>query len=292
MDKRCRVFVVEHDVEMEGMLKVAIEQDPGCEVRTALATAPDNFDRIKEYAPDLVILDFIRWHTENWRLLDRLRADEATSSIPVLSFSTLEPVVEQTVASYNVRKTLTKPFELADLSRAIRDILSQPRVTVPPTPQRPGAEDLREAADILILHTRQVIADWLRRLNQIEPFKSQQRLRPSQLINEMPVLLWGTIVALRTGDPTRVFREQPAFRGAAVEHALLRRKQGIELAALVREYNLLRDTIWESLRDKSPAGRWSAETVFRVGELVHRALDEIVIIAVESYGQAESGEAA
>ena len=291
VSERCRVFIVEHDPDALEMMRAIVEFDVGCEVAGSLATDQGNLDRIKAFNPNLIILDLVIGHTENWRLLDQLRADVATSSIPVLALSTLDVVVEQSLASYNVQEVLTKPFDLDEFERAIRDLLSRPKVTVPTVPERPGGETLREAADILAVDAREIILDWMRRVSQIEPFRSQRRLRPRQLLSRVPVLLWGTTVALRTGAYEHLFAEQSVFRGSAVEHARARREQGLSLGALIREYELLRDAIWQRLEDKAPKGKWTADDVFHIGRIVNRSLDEIVAIAVQSYEQAQAGKA-
>jgi CheY-like chemotaxis protein len=289
-DRQCRVFIVEHDPDGLEMLKSVIGQMQGCETRGSLAIDPDNLGRIKAFGPELIILDFVPGYTQNWRLLDELRADEATSPIPVLALSTSEPVVEQSVASYNVRRVLIKPFDLDVLDQAVRDLRSAPKPLIQPASARVGAEELRQAADILAAEAREVVIRWLGKVSEIEPFRSERRLRPQQRIDVMPVVLWGTVVALRTGAPERLFEEKSTFREASTHHAELRRGQGVPLGALAREYELLRDTIWQTLRDKAPP-EWTAGDVFRVGEVVHHALDEAIAVAVESYRQAEEREA-
>lgn len=264
-----------------------------CQVESALTdeNAPGHFERIKVFAPDLVVLDFVPRRSENWRLLDQLRADEATSSIPVLAISTAEPVVEQSIASFNVRKTLVKPFDLDGLRSAVEEILSQPKVRVQVVAERPGAEELREAADSLVAEVRDIVSRWLERLRGIEPFKNQKHLRPSEIINGLPFLLWGTAVALRTEAPEKLFEEENVFHHAAITHALLRRQQGVGLGALVVEYEILRDVVWQVLSEKARTG-WTVADVFRMGRMVNRTLDQVIAIAVTTYGESLSKTAA
>lgn len=293
MADSCKVFVVSPDLDTLQMLSLIVEMDVGCQAEGASSSDPAVFERIRSYAPDLVMIDFVPYDPgDEWGLLDRLRTDEATSSIPALALATAEPVAEQSLASYNVRDALMKPFDLDDLMKAIKGILSRPRAMVPPIPERAGAEALRRAANVLAGDARQIVTNWLQRVNQVEPFRSQKRLQPRQLIDAIPVLLWGTVVALRTGEYARLFGEKGAFRSAAAEHAGLRRRQGVDLGSLIREYELLRVTIWQQLWNRASEQGWSGDDVFRIGEVIHLALDEIVSIAADVYSEPKAQEPA
>ena len=276
MADSCKVFVVSPDLDTLQMLSLIVEMDVGCQAEGASSSDPAVFERIRSYAPDLVMIDFVPYDPgDEWGLLDRLRTDEATSSIPALALATAEPVAEQSLASYNVRDALMKPFDLDDLMKAIKGILSRPRAMVPPIPERAGAEALRRAANVLAGDARQIVTNWLQRVNQVEP-----------------VLLWGTVVALRTGEYARLFGEKGAFRSAAAEHAGLRRRQGVDLGSLIREYELLRVTIWQQLWNRASEQGWSGDDVFRLGEVIHLALDEIVSIAADVYSEPKAQEPA
>lgn len=126
---------------MDLLRTVLQDEECDCEVSGTLA-ATINFDAIKQYAPDLVILDFAPGRDENWRLLNRLRAGPDTSSIPVLAITTLEPLLQESVKSINVRDVLIRPFDLNVLLETVRKILSSPRITAPVVPGRPREEAL------------------------------------------------------------------------------------------------------------------------------------------------------
>lgn len=263
MPSHRRVYIVEHSPEVLELLQTIVRGDPGCDVQGSLAGL-DNFEYIREYQPDLVILDFVFGRGEDWRLIDRLRTDEATRPVPVLALSTTEVVAEDSLASFNVRETLGKPFEMQRLVEVVRTLLSQPRISVPAAAPRPGTEALWEASTLLVENARQIV-------------------------DEMPLLLWGTAVALRLEEPDRLFVERGPFRQAAINHAQQQRQSGVGLDVLLSEYQLLRDVIWQTLDEKAGQTIWVCGDAFRMGRVVNRTLDGIIAIAVEAHGRGPAG---
>jgi DNA-binding response OmpR family regulator len=278
---RSRVFILDHDADILDLLKLAVESIGGCEVRAHLAQQPGALGAIKAFSPALVILDLLAADAPDLRLLDQLRADEVTSSTPVLALSTSEKVAEQSLASHNVQGTLTKPFELDELERTIRELLGKPKVAAPTPAEQAVPRALRECADILATSSREIILEWVSRAHAVEPFAHQQ-LRLRDAVDQLPMLLWGLTLALRSGGHMHLFDEGGAFRESAVEHARLRRRQGARLVDLVRANELLRDAIWRRLERRAPR-HWRSRDVFLIGALVHLTLDEITAVAAEVY---------
>jgi CheY-like chemotaxis protein len=89
-------------------------------------TLEQQLARVKELAPDLLVLDFLIGGDDlGWQLLEMIRLDPTTAKIPVVVCTAAVHIVEQLqahLASMGIRVVL-KPFELDHLLTAIRDAL-------------------------------------------------------------------------------------------------------------------------------------------------------------------------
>jgi CheY-like chemotaxis protein len=85
------------------------------------------FTRIVMRQPDALIVDMAVGEPEGWELLERLHADPSTAGIPTLVTSTSPELLEQAreeAARYGTnRSVLTKPMDLDDLLRTLRDMI-------------------------------------------------------------------------------------------------------------------------------------------------------------------------
>jgi CheY-like chemotaxis protein len=84
------------------------------------------FDRIKELAPSLVILDIRMSDPEaGWQILDLMRLDPATREVPVIVCSADAVQLrdkEDRLHKYNARG-LEKPFDLQELLSSVREVI-------------------------------------------------------------------------------------------------------------------------------------------------------------------------
>ncbi len=124
---RGRVLVIEHDEDIAELEVSALETE-GYDAQRLPAT-PGVAEEVAREHPALVILDIHPVEEDPYRILDDLRANPATQAVPVLAVSTMEPVVQSALASYNVRITLEKPFGLEEFQRKVREALGQPPCT-------------------------------------------------------------------------------------------------------------------------------------------------------------------
>jgi DNA-binding response OmpR family regulator len=89
---------------------------------------PRTFDQIGGLQPDLLIIDLTIGQQAGWDLLERLRLDALTHSIPVIVVSTMPHLLEQARADadrFGGQLFLSKPFNLDDLLAGIRSLIGE-----------------------------------------------------------------------------------------------------------------------------------------------------------------------
>jgi CheY-like chemotaxis protein len=118
-----RVLVVEDEPENRLLLGVVLTSE-GYEVVEA-EDGPAALAAARQHPPDLVLLDVMMPEMNGYAVLEALRADTSTRSIPVIMLTALaqrgdvERAVEMGVAGY-----VTKPFEPEDLLQAMEKALA------------------------------------------------------------------------------------------------------------------------------------------------------------------------
>ena len=117
-----RVLVVEDEPENRLLLRVVLTSE-GYEVAEA-EDGPAALAAAREHRPDLILLDVMMPGMNGYAVLEALRADAATRSVPVIMLTALaqrgdvERAAEMGVAGY-----VTKPFEPADLLHTMEEAL-------------------------------------------------------------------------------------------------------------------------------------------------------------------------
>ena len=114
------VVVVNDDRSVLEMLRDVLEAEG---YRVVVSEDADRGYRlIREVSPDLAILDVRMAGTPDWHVVDRITADRATASVPVLVCS--GSVLELRDAGARLRaldcELVTMPFDLDDLLERVR----------------------------------------------------------------------------------------------------------------------------------------------------------------------------
>jgi RsbT co-antagonist protein rsbRD N-terminal domain len=221
-------------------------------------------------------------------LLDALRLHPATAALPVLVLGTSAPVREQALASGNVYTVLGLPVDLDELLDAVRRALAgvpfEARVRAAPAAGA-GAGGaggaggaLARAADALDRGQRGLLLAWLQRVRGGPPHAARPALRPRDVLDHLARLVHAVAAGLRQGLPPGVLGADPDLRERARHHARLRRGQGLDAAAVGREYRLLREVLTEHLRRELAAP--DLPPALRVLE---RLLDEAAAVTLAEF---------
>ncbi len=96
MTRRPHVFVIDASTDFLTLSRDLLEEE-GSAVTTTRHRG-DAFDQAAAWHPDGIFLDLVPGEPEGWELLERLHADTATVTIPVLILSTSEAMLAQAQA--------------------------------------------------------------------------------------------------------------------------------------------------------------------------------------------------
>ena len=97
-----------------------------------MSYAPRELERVRETEPDLIVLDFLMGDREllGWQLLQKLKMDRRTDSIPIIVCSAAVKAVEEQQGYLTEQGVFVvlKPFNVDQLEEAIR-ASEKPRLT-------------------------------------------------------------------------------------------------------------------------------------------------------------------
>jgi len=117
-----RILVVEDELETEEMLRTYFEFC-GYEVLST-AWGQDVQEMCRESPPDLIILDIQLPDTDGYEVYQELCNTQQTSHIPVIFLTKLvDNDLKATSRAMGAFDYITKPFDLQELERRVRDAL-------------------------------------------------------------------------------------------------------------------------------------------------------------------------
>lgn len=122
--------------------------------------------------------------------------------------------------------------------------------------------------------------EWLRRAQQQQARGSRPNVPVRLLMNNISVWLIGLVSVLRYG---------PGHLGTAeihdklADHIHKTEEQGLTLAEVIRQFDSLRDVVWETLSHSSLANLTPKE-VFALAQTENTAFDKVLAQVAEEYG--------
>lgn len=111
------ILVVDDDRELTGLIDDALTEEG---YRVVAAADVDSLRVARDQQPDLILLDLVMPGVDGVVIGQRLRADRATASIPIVAMSAVERLPEM-ASAMRASACLPKPFEIAQL----RDVVAQ-----------------------------------------------------------------------------------------------------------------------------------------------------------------------
>lgn len=121
IDKR-RILVIDDEPEVVDLLKKRLEK-AGYQVMTA-TDGPQGFKAAVEQKPDLILLDIIMPDVDGLTVLRQLKAEESTSSIPVVMVTAkgmTDSIFE--AQKFGATDYIIKPFQWSELLKFIKRYL-------------------------------------------------------------------------------------------------------------------------------------------------------------------------
>jgi len=123
MEKK-NILVIDDEPDLCSTVKARLEAN-GFNVLTALS-GQEGLDKVKEYKPDLIILDLMMPVMDGFEVCQRLKKDALTSAIPVVVLTALEQEeAAKKALSIGAEGYLVKPFEQESLLFTIREFLKR-----------------------------------------------------------------------------------------------------------------------------------------------------------------------
>jgi len=124
-----KVLLVDDDVELVELMTKVLEEDGRFEVRVA-ATGFDAGMMVKEYRPDLIVLDVMLPDINGKEVCHRVRADSTLEDVRILCISgMIEEDKVQDLKLSGADDFLPKPFEIEDLIDRMCSMLDIESVT-------------------------------------------------------------------------------------------------------------------------------------------------------------------
>jgi CheY-like chemotaxis protein len=278
-----RVLVVEHDADTAEMLTMVL-RDEGYSADW-IGNTPDIVGVVRHHNPELVVIDLLATQSNQYRVLDDLRVDEMTRRIPVLAMTTANAIAEGAMASYNVRGAIAKPFGLDEFLTKVGDALGETPLLAEVPAEIQHGEIQEVAQKILAEHSRAAIFRWVQRLRQEEPWQQRTDLRLSEVLDSVPVLVEALSAAIHYGNVATYFARHPHANDRVRAHATVRYEQGFELDALVKEYGILRDELWQLMWRFMPDNLTKADAA-ELQRMIDGTLDHIVQVTIPAYIEA------
>ncbi len=163
MNKK-KIFVVDDEMHIRELIQYNLEKN-GYEV-IAFETGEDllnalmnNFDRVKEYYPDLILVDIMLPGIDGLDVCRSLRTNENTKHIPIIMLTAKGEEVDKVLGlEMGSDDYITKPFGVRELIARIKAVLRRIRYK----PDIPSTDD--------IIHVRDIIIDFKKR----EVFKGNE----------------------------------------------------------------------------------------------------------------------
>jgi CheY-like chemotaxis protein len=123
-----RVLIVDDDKSIAELMELALLQD-GYSARKTVQPLRF-FDEVREFQPDLILLDLMMPYLDGSDELRLLTLDPATSNIPVIMVTAdVDAKRPERAAEYHalgVQQVITKPVDLNYILQIIRETIGEP----------------------------------------------------------------------------------------------------------------------------------------------------------------------
>ncbi|MGV3684677.1 MAG: response regulator [Daejeonella sp.] len=117
-----RILVIDNDQDILEAVEAALTME-----NYSVETSPiveDIFEMIREKNPDLILIDYLLYGINGGELCHMIKSEPSTSHLPVIIFSGY-PKVIQSLGTYESDAFISKPFELDEFMKVIKDCLAK-----------------------------------------------------------------------------------------------------------------------------------------------------------------------
>ncbi|MEO6220045.1 MAG: response regulator, partial [Ginsengibacter sp.] len=119
----CKVLIVDDDKDLLEVTAALLTRKGF--VVEASVNWENGFEKIKEFEPQVILLDVFLSGIDGLDICRQLKASPFTSHIPILIFSAYPRIAEAVIYEYGADDFIEKPFEVNDLVVKMHSVLSQ-----------------------------------------------------------------------------------------------------------------------------------------------------------------------
>ncbi len=116
-----KILVVDDDLDILVVMEILLSMK-GFEVEVT-AKWENTFDKIKDFKPDLILLDVLISGNDGRTICKQLKSQPEEKNIPIIMFSA-HPSAAATIKDYGANDFIAKPFDVNDLLTKINNQLS------------------------------------------------------------------------------------------------------------------------------------------------------------------------
>ncbi len=122
-DKKCKVLLVDDDLQILRSLRVYLELENYC-VETA-SDGREALEKIYQNKPEILVLDIMMPEMDGFEVLEKIKSDEIFKDVPVIMLTAKGQDVD-VVKGYEMGASsyMTKPFNLNELVENIELVLN------------------------------------------------------------------------------------------------------------------------------------------------------------------------
>jgi DNA-binding response OmpR family regulator len=124
-DETKHIVCVEDESDMLELLQIILRRK-GYKVSAATGGL-EGLRMIREFKPDLVLLDLMMLDMDGWEVYQQMKADENTKSIPVIIVTAKAQSIDKVLGLHiaKVDDYITKPFSPSDLLDSVTKVLAK-----------------------------------------------------------------------------------------------------------------------------------------------------------------------
>lgn len=129
MEKKIKILIVDDNIDTVELLTKRFRAE-GYEIAAAY-DGEEALRKVREYVPDLVVLDIMMPKIDGLEVCRQLKDDEITKHIPILMLTAKSEVSEKVKGlDIGADGYLTKPFDYKELAARVRSLLAQKDASV------------------------------------------------------------------------------------------------------------------------------------------------------------------
>lgn len=116
-----KIFIIDDEIEIVELARMILERE-GFQV-SGTSSGMDIFWQVKDFRPDLVLLDINMPDMDGWEVLKSMKMDQETSSIPVVLFTIRSELRDRVHGMQGgAYDYITKPFSYDELISRVKKI--------------------------------------------------------------------------------------------------------------------------------------------------------------------------